>query len=148
MIVSASLLALVTGLLTKIVWIKLLPYKASFSASCSNKLLFVKFLKHCCPILGTWSTWPRSTWRSTMCVTGSGLSPQTRTAVSMSSGTSIFLRTRVRRRIRRTTLSVSCELWMCWNTHACSLWRDEFWCLKLVLWCFYKRAGTSHVMLR
>ena len=47
---------------------------------------------------GTWSIWPRNTWRNTMCGIGCEWLHQTRIATFMNCGTSTLLRTRVRRK--------------------------------------------------
>lgn len=50
-------------------------------------------------VSGIWSTWLRSTWRNTMCVTGSEWLLQTRIEMFMNWGTSTLLRMRVRKKI-------------------------------------------------
>lgn len=59
---------------------------------------------------GIWSTWRRSTWRNTMCETGSEWLLQTRIEVFTNWGTSTLLRMRERKKISCLIILFACVL--------------------------------------
>ena len=72
------------------------------------------------PVLGTWSTWRRSTWRRTTCVTGCVWSPRRKTRTSCATSRSTTRRMRMKTQMIKLHAAPVISLYLRhWIKHCC-----------------------------